>query len=227
VADPQDYVVIPDQPWLDGYSVSEEFIRQFVAMPLGEGYTAEEQITGEAEFGGLQILAYPLKAEIYQKLVDEYEKEQDGMIFYCRMAASEDLCRIMAEEASMGFAPGGLMAQKIHEDIYGIDAWDTDSGSRCFVHIFNSGQWQSFTGEAPPTKPRKAKDYEAAGLPWFEHYSDAKVLSGSSRLARLDSLAAKAIKKGKGLLFSNESFNPKVVNAVGSKHQGVSEGDWK
>ncbi len=28
-------------------------IRQFVAMPLGEGYTAEEQLTGEAQHGGL------------------------------------------------------------------------------------------------------------------------------------------------------------------------------
>ena len=34
---PQDYVVIPEQPWLDGFSVMEGMIRQFVAMPLGEG----------------------------------------------------------------------------------------------------------------------------------------------------------------------------------------------
>ena len=41
----QDYIVIPDQPWLDGYSVGRNTIRQFVAMPLGAGYTAEEQLT--------------------------------------------------------------------------------------------------------------------------------------------------------------------------------------
>ncbi len=35
-------------------------IRQFVAMPLGEGYTAEEQITGQAEFGGMQIEIFPM-----------------------------------------------------------------------------------------------------------------------------------------------------------------------
>ncbi|WP_419617553.1 hypothetical protein, partial [Thiolapillus sp.] len=29
--DPQDYAVIPEQPWLDGFNVSEDFIRQFVA----------------------------------------------------------------------------------------------------------------------------------------------------------------------------------------------------
>lgn len=28
---------------------------QFVAMPLGEGYTVEEQLTGKAEIGGLQF----------------------------------------------------------------------------------------------------------------------------------------------------------------------------
>jgi len=48
-ADPQNYLVIRDQPWLDGYCVGEGIIRQFVAMPLGEGYTAEEQLTGAAE----------------------------------------------------------------------------------------------------------------------------------------------------------------------------------
>ena len=44
--DPQDYMVTPDQPWLDGYCVEKGTIRQFVAMPLGGGYTVEEQITG-------------------------------------------------------------------------------------------------------------------------------------------------------------------------------------
>ena len=56
--DPQDYAVIPEQPWLDGFNVSEDYIRQFVAMPLGEGFTAEEQITDKAEHGGLQVIVY-------------------------------------------------------------------------------------------------------------------------------------------------------------------------
>jgi hypothetical protein len=45
VEEPQNYIVIPTQPWLDGFCVREGVIRQFVAMPLGAGYTAEEQIT--------------------------------------------------------------------------------------------------------------------------------------------------------------------------------------
>ena len=32
-SEPQDYVVVPGQPWLDGFSVGEGLIRQFVAVP--------------------------------------------------------------------------------------------------------------------------------------------------------------------------------------------------
>jgi len=55
----QNYVVVPGQPWLDGFCVEKGTVRQFVAMPLGAGYTAEEQITGKAEHGGLQFAGVP------------------------------------------------------------------------------------------------------------------------------------------------------------------------
>src|SRR5947207_9374928 len=38
-ADPQDYIICPDQPWLDGFNTGHGTVRQFVAMPLGFGYT--------------------------------------------------------------------------------------------------------------------------------------------------------------------------------------------
>nr|WP_213394460.1 hypothetical protein [Yoonia sp.] len=34
--DPQNYVVLPNQPWLDGFNVEKGKVRQFVAMPLGQ-----------------------------------------------------------------------------------------------------------------------------------------------------------------------------------------------
>ena len=73
----QDYVVIPEQPWIDGFAIDDGFIRQFVAMQLGDGYTAEEQITGKAEFGGLQIIAYPMKREIYEELKEEERRREE------------------------------------------------------------------------------------------------------------------------------------------------------
>jgi len=69
---PQNYVVVPDQPWLDGFAVGKGRIRQFVAMPLGSGHSVEEQLTGAAENGGIQLQVYPMRAEPY---VGEYMAE--------------------------------------------------------------------------------------------------------------------------------------------------------
>jgi hypothetical protein len=74
-AEEQDYIVIPAQPWIDGFAISKGIIRQFVAERLGEGFSAEEQLTGKAEFGGLQIIAYPMKAERYLEVLRAREAE--------------------------------------------------------------------------------------------------------------------------------------------------------
>ncbi|KAI1276249.1 hypothetical protein F5Y07DRAFT_408440 [Xylaria sp. FL0933] len=55
----QDYVVVPQQPWLDGFAVSPGVIRQFVAMPLGTRYSVEAQLTGQETVGGLQFEITP------------------------------------------------------------------------------------------------------------------------------------------------------------------------
>ena len=70
----QDYVEVPGQPWLDGFCVGEGRVRQFVAMPLGQGYTAEEQITGTAEHGGIQLLVRPLKRQVWERRLERQRK---------------------------------------------------------------------------------------------------------------------------------------------------------
>ena len=215
--EPQDYVVIPDQPWLDGFCVQKGMIRQFVAMPLGRGYTAEEQLTGKAEHGGLQIIVYPMKRARYEELARERQRLR------CTVS---DLHTSSYFIGSMGLAPGGLMRQEIYNDPYGFDAWDTTISSRCFVHILNSGQWQNATGRAAPGKPPTAAQYNSAGLPWFDYYDEAQsALSGSETLAQLDSVGAKGVKKGEQPLPDNEAVKPQVVVKLSStKH--VSQGQW-
>jgi hypothetical protein len=75
-AEEQDYVVIPTQLWIDGFAISKGIIRQFVAERLGEGFSVEEQLTGKAEFGGLQIIAYPMKAERYMDILRAHEEAE-------------------------------------------------------------------------------------------------------------------------------------------------------
>jgi hypothetical protein len=58
--DPQNYVVLPRQPWLDGINSGTGTVRQFVAVPLGLGATVEGQVTGEEVWGGIQLRSFPL-----------------------------------------------------------------------------------------------------------------------------------------------------------------------
>ena len=200
--DPQDYMVVPEQPWLDGYSVGQGIIRQFVAMPLGAGYSAEEQITGAAEFGGLQIMAWPMKADFYERiLAARLKREQEEL-------RGPQPCYSMMPDAemSMGLAPGGRMRQAIYDDPYGLDAWDQRHGSRCFVTIANTANWIAVTGEVPPTSPPTAADYSRRGLPWFEYYNaDAEVLAGSKVLGDLKSVKRMGEASGESPLPENES----------------------
>jgi len=92
----------------------------------------------------------------------------------------DDCVRRAPAPLEMGLAPGGLMRQEIYKDEYGIDAWDTSTYSRCFVHIVNSIQLFHLTGCKPPGKPQTAQDYTAAGLPWFDYYGgDLEGLEGA------------------------------------------------
>ena len=208
--DPQDYAVLPDQPWLDGYCVEEGLVRQFVAMPLGGGYTVEEQLTGAAVHGGLQIVAYPMKAEHYKKLQSE-RVELDAVCCYGSAPEFES-----DGVASMGLAPGGRMKQEIYDDCYGLDAWNQRSGSRCFVSLLNSDQWRAVTGEWPPIKPPTAQDYAASGLPWFDYYGgDAQPVAGSDRLRGLKSVAQHGKATGQAPLPDNESIAATPVIPLG------------
>ncbi|MER5833658.1 hypothetical protein ABT116_23060 [Streptomyces sp. NPDC002130] len=57
---PQNYVVLPRQPWLDGINSGTGTVRQFVAVPLGMGATVEGQVTGEEVWGGVQLQSFAL-----------------------------------------------------------------------------------------------------------------------------------------------------------------------
>ena len=199
--DPQDYVVLPEQPWLDGYCVEKGVIRQFVAMPLGQGYTVEEQITGAARHGGLQIVVYPMKPERYEALVAARESEYSDRVLHDQAPMG-----LVCESPGMGLAPGGRMKQDIYDDSYGLDAWDQRHAGRCFVSIVNSSQWMAITGERPPTEPPTAKDYTAMGLPWFDYYGgDAQAIAGAEKLKTIKSVVQIGKGQGRGPLPENES----------------------
>ncbi len=218
---PQDYVVAPKQPWLDGYCVEKGIIRQFVAMPLGAGYTAEEQLTGEAEHGGLQIMVYPMKREVFEERFPKGEMDDDDTGVLC--------CLSRVGSMDMGLAPGGRMKQEIYDDPYDLSDWDANHSSRCFAHIANSMVWRGITGQQPPTVPPTAADYDRRGLPWFEYYGDGgSAVAGPSVLKGLKSILQIGTSKGDVPLPENESTAAnKVIHLRSGMQPGqVREGNF-
>ncbi|CAG8902140.1 unnamed protein product [Penicillium egyptiacum] len=57
----QDYTVAPAQHRIDGFfpQAGISIVGQFVSMPLGGGYSVEEQLTGKANIGGIQMIVAP------------------------------------------------------------------------------------------------------------------------------------------------------------------------
>jgi len=220
---PQDYAVAPGQPWLDGYCVEKGFIRQFVAMPLGAGYTAEEQLTGAAEHGGIQISVFPMKREVFERRFPKRDRSRlrTGSVFCKWDMVCEDTGLY-----SMGLAPGGRMKQEIYEDPFDLSDWDTEHGARCFVHIANSHAWRQITGDNPPSVALTSAEYARYRLPWFLWYEDnLHAVEGSETLGKLKSVVVLGKEKNEAPLPENEPASPGniVVLRKGLKPNQVRE----
>jgi hypothetical protein len=234
----QDYVTIPDQPWLDGFNVGNGQIRQFVAMPLGDGYTVEEQITGEAIHGGLQLIVYPLDPRYYTPPRPITRGITAGLLFNgypgdMLSASASFACTnsmslsASAQSAQMGLAPGGLMKQEVFADRHGINKWDQAHSAKCFVHLLNSAQFERVTGRRPPTQAPTAQNYSNAGLPWYEYYAEnLRSVPGSDKLRKLDSVAALGTKKGEQPLPENAPVGAVTTVMLAKKAPNEVRDGW-
>ena len=79
------------------------------------------------------------------------------------------------------------------------------------MHLTNSLVWRSITGSNPPTVPPTSKEYNKAGLPWFDYYSDGESVPGSKKLKDILSVFEMGKKKGDVPLPENESVIPEHI----------------
>jgi hypothetical protein len=230
--DPQNYLVLPEQPWLDGFAVRKGVIRQFVAMPLGAGYSVEEQITGKADTGGVQLQVFPMRTEAYfrsrieaqlpKSLEDLLGELVDGILVSSDICGDRFLnasspCMMVKHARDMGLGAGGTMRQEIFKDRHDFSDWDLSLTSRCFVHLCNSLVWRQVTGSNPPHPPFTAKEYARAGVPWFDYYrDDLPALSGSAVLDKVKSVFALGQAKGDKPLPDDSSMEPSLVVQYGN-----------
>ena len=214
----QNYLVCPDQPWLDGINAGKGYIRQFVAMPLGMGYTVEGQVSGKEEFGGIQIIVYDPKPG---KFPDEPPTTEalHGMVCEAEPCACP----------AMGLGAGGKMKQDIYPDDYGVDTWDQSNYGRVYVHIVNSMAYREITGREPPPTPVSAKTYTEYGLPWFDLYDEGKGdIEASDGLAKVKSI--KEMDETTGFAPQQDDTTVDVPDAQSTKlkpgSKQVKDGKW-
>lgn len=171
---PQDYVVVPDQPWLDGINAGDGFIRQFVAVPLGEGLTVEAQLTGAESEGGLALSLFEPRPG---RFPDEGPAFEQGI-------------QALACAAPMGVGAGGRMRQEIYADEYGISAWERAPARTVRIDLVDALAFEALTGLAVPGPPVDAETYTRYGLPWFDLLAPTKTdIAAADRLASVRSVA--------------------------------------
>ena len=151
---PQDYLVCPPQPWLDGFNAGGGTIRQFQAAELGAG-AAIEALHGLPEQGGLTMLACEPKPG---RFPDAPPPQRGPM----RLDRPRE-----PDRHEMAFGPGGLVRQKLYPDPHGPETWDRISAVQFRLVLVEATWLASRTGRHYPS-PIDAASYAAAGLPWFE-----------------------------------------------------------
>lgn len=231
----QDYVVIPDQHWLDGINSGNGVVRQFVAMPLGKGYTIEAQISDEEIHGGFQLLIFdavvgqfPDRDPVIDKLIEKlkkarllslhddhflnYEEEE----LYCSLfgkgvetsPGGPSVLFQMAEDEPMGIAAGGNIEQMIIADSYGIDSWDKNRTQALTIHLVNSLSYKNITGKNPPPSPITKVEYENSGIPWFSFYDEnVPKVAGASLFKRILGVSEIANRRGEAAGDSKRAMN--------------------
>jgi len=203
---PQNYVVLPRQPWLDGINSGKGTVRQFVALPLGLGATVEGQVTGEETWGGIQLQAFTLGGRALRAWREEEARRREaarmappapGGMPAMAMGASGGYGAAPAAPGaapgasgapaarSMGLGAGGTMRQEVYRDDRPASDWAETPAGRVFVHLVTPPDWRRITGEEPPPSPVDRAAYTRAGLPWFDYYDES-----AEDLAPSDTLGA-------------------------------------
>lgn len=209
----QNYLALPDQPWLDGINAGAGYIRQFVAAPLGLGATVEAQVTGEDAHGGIQLRAVgatPSALEAWRR--------RNQFALAMGMPLASEL------PGGMGLGVGGRVRQEIYADERRIKDYDASKAWRAFVHLCSPTEWTAITGEIAPPSPVDRETYVEHGLPWFDYYdADLDDIRASETLARVDPLSGR-------MGIGDQPFTPvdprTVITLKDSRSDPVSDGTW-
>lgn len=194
---PQNYLVCPTQPWLDGFKTRAEHVRQFVAAPLGGGETVAEQLGGGGD-AALHLRVYEPKPGVFP------DRRPRGF-------TSGEVFQELPFGA-MGLGAGGSIEQQVYADPHPPGTWNPDDYVDTTIQIVNSAEFLALTGEPPPPSPITAGDYTRAGLPWFTYYDEG---------ARAARAVAGAMRGIKAIHAGDRAVKPRRIRTLRKKRRGA------
>jgi hypothetical protein len=153
---PQDYVVVPDQPSLDGLRDRQGSLVQFVAPPGGI-----HDLDGVFAGGGLGCIQFLVIEPKAGRFPDAQPPKRYPLVSRDDWFGAPGLA---------GDQEGAACA--VHRDMYGIETWDTAHFTRAYVHIVNTATFRAITGDDPPPTPITRQLYTQFGLPWLAAYDE-------------------------------------------------------
>ncbi len=173
--DEGNYMVVPPQPWLDGWKDRDGKVYQFVAARLGSGQTVEGQLTGKEDIGGIQLVVYQLKPSAHDKIRKAHEADLDEDLLTVEYAGGflggggPTLGGGSPSRgvSSMGLGRGGEIKQKIYPDPYGLEVWNPDSVQTATMYLVDSRDFPKITGQQAPSTPITIETYRRLGYTWF------------------------------------------------------------
>lgn len=204
--DPQDYVVCPLQLWLDGINTGENLVRQFVAVPLGEGYTVESQATGGLDTGGMRLMVFEPKPGLFP------DRPPEGI----RAGGVMRTARAPEDAGGLGVGAGGRIEQRIYPDPYGVEAWDQDNRGEIYVYLAQHSLFRAITGVEPPPSPVSVREYEEQGPGlWFELADESLGdLAAPDKLSRIKSDRQLDTEKGHVPPDEKEEVSPEANSLI-------------
>lgn len=147
-ARPQDYLVCPQEPWLDRVHLGRRGLRQLVAPTY----------SGRISSTHLQIAVFEPRAGRFSD--DEFSD----------IGPAAHLLRQSGGRAPRSLCLGARppASSWIEEHVYGIESWDQDSAALLDVHIVDAAWFRHLTGRVPAPSLISRCEYEASGIPWPE-----------------------------------------------------------
>ncbi|CAG5174588.1 uncharacterized protein ALTATR162_LOCUS7818 [Alternaria atra] len=99
----QDYIVIPEQRWLDGIVTESGQVRQFVAMLQGSHYSVEMQMTGQEVTGGLQFEVTPSERDVLVLKIIKIKQSVEYRVHWNETLKA--FRRMLEEDSRVEFGP--------------------------------------------------------------------------------------------------------------------------